>query len=217
MARGIDFGGVHSHRDLNLILQEIEESPANPKLNLIDIPGGDGSKDLSEQPSGRVVYGDRTITWVFGLYPGESWPAKHRQVSRALNGQRLKITQDEDPGYYYDGRVSVKTYSRDMTLRQITVEAVCSPYMLKQLETVRTESLSTTERSIILANECKPVFPQITLTAPSVIGFNGNSFSLNAGTHRLLDIELQAGVNTLTARTTSGSGTITIKYQEGAL
>ena len=217
MARGTNFGGIHSHRGLNLIQQTVEISPAEPKLNLINVPGANGSKDLSEQPAGRVVYNNRAIVWTFGLYPGEDWPAKHRQVSRALNGKRLRITLDEDPGYYYDGRVAVKKYNRDRTLRQITVEATCDPYMLKQLETVRTEILSTTERSIVLTNECKPVLPQFTVTAPTVIGFNGNSFSMNAGTHRFLDIELQEGVNTLTARTTSGSGTITIKYQEGAL
>lgn len=217
MARGTDFGGIHSHRDLNLIQQTVEESPAEPKLNLIDIPGANGSVDLSEQPAGRVVYNNRTIRWVFGLYPGENWAAKHRQVSRALNGRRCRITLDEDPDFYYDGRVAVKEYARDQTLRQITVEATCAPYMLKQMETVRTETISTTERSIVLPNEHKPVIPLITVTTPTVVGFNGNSFSLTAGSHRFLDIELLEGVNVLTAKTTSGSGTITIKYQEGSL
>lgn len=217
MARGTDFGGIHSHRDLNLIQQLVEENPAEPKLNFIDIPGADGSKDMSEQPSGRVVYGNRVLRWTFGLYPGENWGAKRRQVSRALNGKRLRITLDEDPDYYYDGRVAVRKYERDKLLRQITVEATCNPYQLRQHETVRTETVSTTERSILLTNENMPVIPQITVTVPTTVGFNGNTFSLTAGTHRFLDIELQEGVNTLTAKTASGTGTITIKYQEGSL
>lgn len=135
MARGTDFGGIHSYRDLNLIQQAVEEQPAEPKLNLIDIPGADGSKDLSELPTGRVVYSDRSLSWTFALYPGENWTAKHRQVSNALNGRRCRITLDEDPGYYYDGRVTVKKYARDKLLRQITVEATCAPYMLKQEKT----------------------------------------------------------------------------------
>lgn len=135
MARGTDFGGIHSHRDLNLIQQLVEVQPAEPKLNLVDIPGADGSRDLSALPAGRVVYADRSITWTFALYPGEKWDAKHRQVSNALNGRECKITLDTDPDYYYQGRLSVKKYNHDRTLHQITVEATCRPWILKQMQT----------------------------------------------------------------------------------
>lgn len=135
MARGTDFGGIHSHRDLNLIQQKVEVQPAEPKLNLVDVPGADGSKDLSTQPAGRVVYEDRTITWTFALYPGEKWDAKHRQVSNALNGRECRITLGTDPDYYFQGRVAVKKYNIDRTLRQITVEAICRPWILKRMQT----------------------------------------------------------------------------------
>ena len=136
--KGTDFGGVHSYTDLHLIQQLVDIQPAEPKLNLVDIPGADGSKDLSEMPGGRVVYKDRTLTWTFALYPGENWHDKHRQVSNTLNGRRCKITMDDDPGHYYLGRLSVKKYNTDKVLRQITVEATCSPWMLKQEQTVHT-------------------------------------------------------------------------------
>ena len=132
MARGTDFGGIHSHHHLDLIQQKVEVQPAEPKLNLVDIPGADGSRDLSSLPAGRVVYSDRTITWIFALYPGERWDAKHRQVSNALNGQECRITLDTDPDYYYQGRLTVKKYNIDRTLRQITVEAICRPWIMKQ-------------------------------------------------------------------------------------
>lgn len=136
MARGTDFGGIHSSTDLRLIQQSVDVQPAEPKLNIVDVPGADGGKDYSEQPAGRVVYNDRKLTWLFALYPGDNWSAKHRQVSNALNGRYCKITLDTDPGYYFLGRLSVKKYNVDKTLRQITVEAICRPYMLKQQPTV---------------------------------------------------------------------------------
>ena len=135
MARGTNFGGVHSHYDLNLIQQKVEVDPAEPKLNMIEIPGADGAVDMTERPAGRVTYKTRKITWTFALYPGETWDAKHSQVSNAINGRRANITLDTDPGYYYLGRVSVKRYKVDRQLRQITVEAVCQPYKLRQLQT----------------------------------------------------------------------------------
>lgn len=136
MARGTDFGGIHSSTDLRLIQQHVDVQPAEPKLNIVDVPGADGGKDFSELPAGRVVYNDRKLTWTFALYPGEKWDAKHRQVSNALNGRYCKITLDTDPDYYFEGRLSVKKYNVDRTLRQITVEAICRPYMLKQQPTV---------------------------------------------------------------------------------
>lgn len=132
MARGTDFGGVHSYYDLNLIQQKVEVDPAEPKLNLIEIPGADGYKDMTEQPAGRVTYKPRKITWTFGLYPGENWHAKHRQVSNVLNGRRCHISLDDDPSYYYDGRLIVKNHKVDGILKQIVVEATCQPYKLKQ-------------------------------------------------------------------------------------
>lgn len=135
MARGTNFGGVHSHYDLNLIQQKVEVDPAEPKLNMIEIPGADGAVDMTERPAGRVTYKPRKITWTFALYPGENWDAKHRQVNNALNGKRCNITLDSDPEYYYQGRVSVNKHNVDGQLRQIVVVAICQPYKLRQLQT----------------------------------------------------------------------------------
>lgn len=217
MARGTNFGGVHSHADLNLIQQKVDIQPAEPKLNLVDIPGADGSKDLSEQPAGRAVYKDRKIIWTFALYPGENWDDKHRQVSNAINGKLVKITLDTDLDYYYLGRIVVKKYKSDGHLRQITVEAQCRPYKLRQQETRATLALTTTYKSLQIPNDRKPVVPTITVTAETTLRWKGSTLTVKAGTHRLLDIELQEGANVLEARTTSGTGSLTVVYQEGSL
>lgn len=216
MARGTDFGGVHSHRDLNLIQQKVDIQPAEPKLNMIDVPGADGSIDKSELPGGRLYYNDRTVTWTFALYPGENWHAKHRQVSSALNGKRCKITLDSDPGYYYTGRVVVRDYNTDRSLRQITVEAVCSPWLLKQEPSTVTKALTADFTELHLLNERKPAIPTIGATAPATIRWNGATLDIPAGTFSSLDIELQEGDNVVEARSSNGA-VITITYQEGSL
>lgn len=217
MARGTSFGGLHSNRDLGLIQQTVDVQPAPPKLNIIDVPGADGSKDLSAQPAGRVVFGDREITWTFALYPGARWHTKHREVSNALNGLACNITLDDDPGYYYVGRLTVKEYNRDATLRQITVTANCRPFKLKQGETEVTASLTTAYKALVLENDRKPVVPTITVTAETSIRWDGGTFTISPGTHKILDIEFREGLNELEAATVSGTGSITIVYQEGAL
>lgn len=218
MARGTDFGGVHSSIDLHLIQQMVDVQPAEPKLNLIDIPGGDGVKDMSTQPAGRVVFKDRKITWTFALYPGDLWDDKHRQVSGALNGKYCKITLDSDPDYYYLGRLVVKSYKVSNQLRQIVIEASCRPYKLRQQETkVTVSNISTTYRTLDLVNDRKPIVPTITVTAETTLRWNGGTITLSPGTHRILDIELQEGINKLEAKVAAGTGSITLTYQEGAL
>lgn len=221
MAKGTDFGGVHSNRDLHLIQQKVEIQPAEPKLNLIDIPGGDGSKDLSDRPAGRIVYKNRPATWLFALYPGENWHEKHKQVSNALNGKRCAITLDDDPGVYYEGRLSVKKYNTDKLLRQITVEANCHPYLLKQQETRVETTLTSDFKAITLPNWKKPVIPEITVTSETTIRWKGATATLAPGTHRLLDVELQEGENLIEAKLANATGNIvggiTFTYREGSL
>lgn len=217
MARGTDFGGIHSDQDLHLIQQSVDVQPAKPKTNYIDIPGADGSKDLTELPAGRVVFKDRKITWTFALYPGDNWDEKHREVSDALNGRACQITLDTDPEFYYQGRLEVSKHKYTKALRQIVVEATCRPYKLKQMETVDTASLGTSYVSLYLYNSRRPVVPVIEVTTPATLRWKGNTYALNAGTHKVLDVELQPGENILEAKATSGTGSITVTYREGAL
>lgn len=119
--------GVGSYTDLGLIQQSVSVSPAAPKLDIVDLPGCDGSLDRSDVLGG-IRYGDRTITWVFALYPHQSWYDTQTAVSEALNGRRLWIKLSEDPDHRYRGRVAVKEYNRDRMLRQITVTAQCDPW-----------------------------------------------------------------------------------------
>lgn len=217
MARGTDFGGIHSYHDLHLVQALVEVAPAEPRLNFIDVPGADGAKDFSESPAGRVVFNTREITWTFKLYPGDHWATKYMQVSNALNGRSCQITLDDDPYYYYVGRLSVDKHAADGILHTITVIATCQPYKLKHAGAMVTANLTTAYSTLRLANDRMPVVPSIEVTAPTTLLWNGNTFSLTAGTHRLLDIMLVEGVNTLEAKTVSGTGKITVTYREGAL
>ncbi len=217
MARGTDFGGVHSYRDLHLVQSKVEIQPAEPKTNFIDIPGADGSKDFSESPAGRVVYKTRKITWTFKLYPGDNWVTKYAQVSNAINGWSGKITLDDDPDYYYQGRVTVSKHAVDGILHTITVIATCQPYKLRQSETTQSANLTTSYSTIVLNNDRKPVTPTITVSAATTLQWKGGTFALAAGTHRVLGIMLEEGANQLQAKTDAGTGTIKIVYRKGAL
>lgn len=219
MAKGTDFGGVHSHRNLGLIQQQVEVAPAEPKTNLVNVPGADGSKDLSTLPAGRITYKDRKITWTFALYPGDNWDRKHHQVSNALNGKECRITLDSDPGYYYIGRLTVKKYKLSGLLRQITVEATCRPYALKKNPTIMVAQLLDYSdfTEIVLVNDRMPTVPTFEVTAETTIRWNGQTVTVAPGTFTSLDIVLQEGINLLEAKATGDPSSVVITYQEGSL
>ena len=133
--KGIWFDGVHSYTDLNLVLSEVNIPPAIPKMTFIDIPGGDGSVDLTEA-LGEVKYKDREGSFTFTVFPSDDFEVKKRQVSNLLNGKRCKITVDKDPDYYWIGRCAVDEYASDKNLHQIIVTATVAPYKWKHGETV---------------------------------------------------------------------------------
>lgn len=218
MKRETRFGDVYSFQDLNLIQQKVDVQPAEPKLNMVNIPGADGTKDMSELPAGRLVYKDRKITWTFALYPGDSWDAKHAQVSNALNGKRCAIQLHTDPDWYYEGRVVVKKYNRSKAMRQITVEATCAPYKRKFAMSGGDFDITTERLDIQLTNEKMPVVPDFYASVETEITWNGMTAVISPGAWTSsLDIELPEGVSTIGARALNGTGTLRISYREGSL
>jgi phage-related protein len=125
---GIKFGEIHSFFDLNLILSAVKIPPAAPKTTYVEVPGADGSVDLTEA-HGEVRYSDRQLEFTFTAHPLDAmkWEERKTAVSNALNGKRCRITLDSNPDYYYDGRVVVKmdsSFARDMVTREGAPEAL---------------------------------------------------------------------------------------------
>jgi len=214
---GVYFGDVHSSLDLDLILSEVNIPPAEPKTNYIDVPGRDGSLDLTET-HGLVKYKDRDCKFVFTVSPEDILTFEERKthVSNTLNGRKCKIILDKDPNYYYQGRLTVDEYLQDRNLLKIVVTARIAPYKLKQKITIATFNVTTTEKLIIIKNDRKQVVPKITCTAETTFTFEGNQFTLSAGTHQVLDILLSEYDNIFRVYATE-NGTVTFEYQEGAL
>ena len=216
---GISFDNIHSFFDLNLILSAVEIAPAIPKTNYVDIPGTDGALDLTEA-NGGVKFSDRTHKFTLTMNPADDiseagWEAKKTEVSNCLNGKACRITLDKDPDYYWQGRCTVDSYKSNKRIRQFVISARVRPYKFKQKETVATFNLTEAGQTVSLQNSRRSVCPVITCTNDNtVIVFNGNTFSFNAGSHKDLNIRFTEGINNVTI---SGIGQVTFTYQEGDL
>ena len=213
---GVLFNETHSYFDLNLILSAVDIPPAKPKTTFIDVPGADGSVDLTEA-HGEVKYSDRECSFTFTMLPTDSstWEEKKTEVSNLLNGRVFNITLDKDDEYYYSGRCEVKGFEVDKKIRQIVVSAKVKPYKFKQNVTVMKAALTNTPKTVNLMNGRKTVSPSIECTNDdTVVVFGDATFNLSAGKHKVLDIQLVEGNNVVTV---SGTGSVTFSYQEGDL
>ena len=222
MARGVKFGDIHSWDNLDLILEPFVVPPAIPKTNLLDIPAGDGSLDLTE--AFKVVrYHDRELVFNFTVnpYSNKTFDEKITQVSNALNGKACNIILDRDPDYYWEGRCIVNEHLQDKMIGRIVVKAIVRPYKMKAEETVAEFDLTSDWKQVALRNSKKIVAPTITCTnnGTQVVYYNdvldiSVSDTFDAGVHKDPYIQLTHGANLIQI---AGTGTITFKYREGDL
>lgn len=214
--KGLYFGDVHTYDDLGLILSVCDIPPAKPKTTYVNVPGADGSVDLTEA-HGEVKFSDRECSFTFTMLPDESftWEEKKTEVSNLVHGKVFKITLDKDEDYFYEGRCVVSDVKSDKNLKQIVVNATVKPYKFKQNVTRVEIPLTDVPKTATVANGRKSVIPLITCTNDNtVIVFGDSTFNLSAGTHKVLDIQFVMGSNTVTV---SGKGSVTFLYQEGDL
>lgn len=209
--KGIRFGNNHSFDDLHLVLSTMKIPPAKPKTSFIDLPGADGSVDLTEA-FGRVKYSNREASFTFTVLPNQNFEQVKRFVCGKINGSRMKILVEKDPDYFWNGRCYVDEYNSDAALNQIVVAAILDPYKLKETETFSFSS-STDERNADF--HIKGDFPvtlewQFTKETSIKIGTDLQKFS--PGKYRMYDIE--PGTFNFTY---SSNGDFTVSYQERAL
>lgn len=211
---GVKFDDKHSITDWDLLMTSKSIGDAEPKIITVEIPGSDGVKDLTEA-FGEVNYNNRTLTFNFDLFqsPSEWWTLKEN-ISKYLHGKKRKIILDKDPNYYYFGRCKITNFLNDYTVAHLTIECDCEPYKYKLNETEVTNSV-TAGTTYTYSNLSKSVIPTLVLSADMTLEFGGNTYSLSAGTQKVLDIKFVEGNNNI--KVTAGSGTLTVKYQEATL
>lgn len=211
MNNGVKFGEKHSITDWDLLMVSKSIEDAEPKTKDIDIPGSNGKLDLTEW-TGEVLYNNRTLTFNFDIYDSPSnWWTLKRQITNYLHGKKLRIILDQDKDYYYYGRCKVTDFSNETTVAHITIECDCDPFIYKNEITSKT---ITGTGTLNLKNAKKRVMPTITSTSSMQFTFEENTFVVN-GTLQSPDIILKEGDNIL--EVISGTGTLTVTYQEAEL
>ena len=128
--QGVTFGDKHSYFDWGLLQKTYPVvSPPEPKTKLVEVPGSDAVIDLTEHHTGKVHYEQRKITCVFTLLGDpEKQNSVYTDILNYLQWKRLDIVLDNDPEYYYTGRVSISKWETKHLCANVTLTATVEPY-----------------------------------------------------------------------------------------
>jgi phage-related protein len=213
--KGIRFGSTHSFDDLGLILGKKEMGAPAVKVEKIDIPGADGDLDQTEF-FGDVKYGNATHRFEFTANQQSDFLPLYSKVKNILHGRKKRIILDDDPLYFYVGRVFVDKHTDEKGIATIDVECDCEPYKYKQDQTVIAQAVSGTQ-TITLTNGRRRAVPEVQIWTESGslrIEYQGYIWDLGSGSYTLPELELYEGGNLVTV---TGTGTVTFVWQEGDL
>ena len=215
------FDGKDTYTEYGLLLASKSISLPEVRTNMIDVPGRDGLLDASEVLAGEVTYKNRTIELKLtgvDTVSGKAWPATISDFCNKVHGKRVKITFPEDTTHFYSGRCSVGQVELVKMMQAIPVTVDCDPWKYKNAKTTVSRSdLSTSYKQLSLPNERRPVIPAITVAQDTTLLWGSSTINISAGDHILPAIRLAAGSNTLKAKVASGTGSITVTYQEASL
>lgn len=215
------FDGKDTYAEYGLLLASKSISLPEVRTNMIDVPGRDGLLDASEVLTGEVTYKNRTITLKLtgvDTVSGKTWPDTISDFGNKVHGKRVKITFPEDTAHFYSGRCSVGQVELVKMMQTIPVTVDCDPWKYKNAKTTVSRSdLGTAYKQLSLPNERRPVIPTITVAQDTTLLWGSSTINISAGDHILPTIRLAAGSNTLKAKVASGTGSITVTYQEASL
>ena len=96
------------------------------EANYVDIPGRNGSLDLSDYLTGGPSYKDRIGSFEF-IFVGSDMNTMLNTICQFLQGKKMKIVLSDDPNFYYEGRVSV-TNKADQGYPRLTFACRVGPY-----------------------------------------------------------------------------------------
>lgn len=237
---GVTFGNKHSLNDLGLVFVTKKISKPEPQTKMVSVPGRNGDIDMSEVLTQDIRYKNRQIEIKFRHFtPYMDRASRMSELMLALHGQKMKIIFDDDPGYYYWGRVTIDQSSINGKAEDIIIHADCDPYKYNITtsaedwlwdpfnfetdvinETANIEVDGQIDVTIVASRKMQNV--TIDTNKPLIVQFSKSPFTppvvvnVEAGKTVLYDIILTEGENTLSLIGEAGT-VATIEYIGGML
>ena len=189
-------GGEDVYSRWGLVLAgESDLGVAEPKTYTVDIPGGNGTIDLTSALTGDVSYNTREMSLVLIGAEIDNVQELRTKLCNRIHGQRLDFAFDFDPGYTYHGRFSVSGFEPMGDGVKITLTVTADPYKTKGTQAFKLNAtggklyrFESGRRKVHPVIECEQVCFFTLLP-------DGDEITVPAGTYRLNDVLFEQGMN----------------------
>ncbi len=205
MYHSITFGDKNTWDDWHLVpsSRPVINPPAQ-KTKTLDVPGADGVIDLSTSLTGYPVFKNRTGSiefYVMNDYDGYNWIDVYSSVMAYIHGKTMRMTLEDDPDYFYEGRFEVNTWKSDKNWSKITINYDVNPYkwswessLIQNPELFYEIPIGTTSQTFtfdIASMSNSPICPTfiVDISANNALGLQYINQELNINTN----ITLRAG------------------------
>ena len=231
---GVTIGEKHTLKDWNLGWTAITLGFPEPKTYEQDVPGADGTLDITEAVTGGdVKYKNRSLTLEFET-PDEDffeWGSIVSDIANYLVGKKMKIILDTDPSFYYIGRLTIDVEKTDRINGKLVMSGEVDPYKYEvassledwlwddfNFETDIIREYGSIKVSgkyeLCIPGRRKRIIPTIECDSIMEVTYNGISYTLQKGKSKVFDIWLTEGDNILIFK---GNGLISVDYRGGSL
>lgn len=221
--------GSYLMSDFGLGLLKVEIGAAQVQSSTLEIPGRNGTLDLTEAVTGYPVYKNAKHKLTFDFRDGsyDTWIAKSSELKGKIHGKRLPVVLGMDT-FYYDARISVDTSKLNADYSQIVISLDAQPYKLAirsslddwlwdpfnfETDVIREYKNIAVPGSITIIGGVMPAGCIYDCSAEGItVEYEGISCRLPKGKSAVPDILIREGEHTMTF---TGSGTISVEYREG--
>lgn len=234
---GVTFDTKHSFRDFELYpVTRFYVSPPEPKTNYVEIAGADGTLDLTQALSTVIRFNDRNYEQQFKLVCDRVyWAQRLSDIMNYLQGRDIQFISDEDPLYFYSGRLYVSAYEHSNKAMYVTISGQIEPYKYELYSSIERwewdpfnfeTGIMRDYADIEVDNETITVYGSVKAVVPAFIvtdsdelvlkSVNGETLNVDMddGQHIYPEVEIINGINVLEFE---GSGTVSIDFRGASL
>lgn len=132
MYHSITLGTKNTWDDWHLIPKSrpLVNPPALKTIRL-EVPGCDGTLDLTFDLSGRSPVAQAVGSWEFIVENGfKDWSFIYSEIIYHLQGKDMQATLEDDPEHYYYGRFAVNAWRSEKQFSTIVIDYQVSPFRI---------------------------------------------------------------------------------------
>lgn len=239
MYHSITFGDKNTWDDWHLVPSSRPVfNPPSLKRKILDIPGADGSIDLSESLTGYPVYENREGSLEFIVMNGyKEWYQTYSDIMDYLHGRTMRAILEDDKEYFYEGRFTINEWKSSKDWSRIVIDYSLGPYkwltrtsliilpnVFKDIPVTESYEAHTFEKSLFGRAPVCPSFIVNTVSGNGMyIRFINNELGIDItklvqnGTTQIPEFLFFGDTVTIYFKCVSGTGTVSINFRQGRL